>query len=169
MFTTQNWLPLLHLCSQLSLSQSTPHNDVSQQFTCFRSKLFCCHMCNSKSTFIIKSDTTLLLLVYQKLWMPSSLFLNLAPYILPQIRYRRLAHAYKSGNFASRNTASKLHQSLVLLFFRQRSHTATNNYINYASRTMEPRLSQCTRNLTMFSTTQCTQGCRCWKSGGKQK
>ena len=42
MFVTQNWYPLLHLCTQSSLSQSTPHSDAKQQFTCFISKLFCC-------------------------------------------------------------------------------------------------------------------------------
>ena len=47
----------------------------------------------------------------------------------------------KAGNFMSRNTAFKqLHQSLVLLFLRQRRHTVTNNSTNYTSRTMEPRL-----------------------------
>ena len=34
MFTSQRQLPLLHLCIQSNLSQSTPHNDVIQQ-TCF--------------------------------------------------------------------------------------------------------------------------------------
>jgi hypothetical protein len=36
--------------------------------------------------------------------------LNLAPHILSHMHYRRLAHAHKSGKFASRITASKLHQ-----------------------------------------------------------
>ena len=51
MFTTNKWLPLLHLCSQSSASQSMPHSDVRKQFTCFRLKLFCCHKCSSKLTF----------------------------------------------------------------------------------------------------------------------
>ena len=33
----------------------------------------------------------------------------------------------------------------------------------------ETKATQCTRNLTTFSTTQCTQRCRCWKSGGEHK
>ena len=61
MFTAHKWFPLLHLCTQSSLSQSTPHSDVKQQFTCFILKLFCCHGCSSKSTFHNKSDTTPLL------------------------------------------------------------------------------------------------------------
>ena len=58
MFTTQNWFPLLQLCTYCNLSQNTSHNDVKQQFTSFRSKLFCCRRCSSKSTFGNKSDTT---------------------------------------------------------------------------------------------------------------
>ena len=76
MFMTKKWLPLLHLCTQSNLSQSTPHNDVRQQFTCFKSKLFCCCKCNSKSTFSNKSDTSPLLLVCKKLWAPSSLSIS---------------------------------------------------------------------------------------------
>ena len=94
MITTQNWLPLLHLYTQSSLSQSTPHSDVRLQFTCFKSKLFCCRTCSSKSTFSNKSDTMLLLWVCKKLWMPSSLSFNLAPCILPRMCYKRLAHAH---------------------------------------------------------------------------
>ena len=78
-FTTKKWLPLLHLCTQSSLSQSTPYNDVKQQFTCLRSKLFCCCICNSKLTFSNKNDTMPLLLTCKKLWTPSSLSLNVAP------------------------------------------------------------------------------------------
>jgi hypothetical protein len=62
------------------------------------------------------------------------------PYILPHMPYRRLAHAHYNDNFASRKTASKLHQSLVLLFLRQQRHTATNDFTNCTSQTMEPRL-----------------------------
>ena len=69
MFMTQIWPPLLHLCTQSSLSQSTPHIDVRQQFTCFILKLLCCHRCNSKSTFSNESDTTPLLSICKKLWM----------------------------------------------------------------------------------------------------
>ena len=64
----------------------------------------------------------------------------LPPYILPQMYYLRLAHAHYSGNFASGNTAPKLHQSLVFLFLRQQRHTATNDSTNCTSCTMEPRL-----------------------------
>ena len=83
MFTTHKWLRLLHLCSQSILSQNTPHSNVIQQFICFKSKLFCCRICNSKSTFSNRCDTTPLLLISKKLWTPSSLCFNLAPYILP--------------------------------------------------------------------------------------
>ena len=31
------------------------------------------------------------------------------------------------------------------------------------------KATQCIRNLMTFSTTQCTQRCQCWNSGGKQK
>ena len=44
MLMTQKRLPLLHMCTQSSFSQSTPHSDARQQFTCFRSKLFCCQV-----------------------------------------------------------------------------------------------------------------------------
>ena len=57
-------------------------------------QIFFCCKCNSKSTFNNKSDTTPLLLVYKKLWTPTSLFLNLAPYIVLKIRYIRLVHAH---------------------------------------------------------------------------
>ena len=140
MFTIEKWFLLLHLCTQSSLSQSTPYSDVKQEFTCLKSKSSCCHICNSKSTFSNKSDTMPLLLVYKKLWMPSSLSLNLAPYIIPQMHYRRLAHAHYNNNFASRKTTSKLHQNLVLMFLRQWSHTATNDSTNCTSCTLEPRL-----------------------------
>ena len=141
MYTTQKRLPLLHLCTQSNLSQSTPYNDVRQQFTCFRSKLFRCGIINFKSTFGNKIDTTPLLSVCKKLWTPSFLSLNLAPYIHPHMRYKKLDHAHLSISFASRqNTASKLHQNLVLLFLRQQRHTTTNNPTNGTSRTMEPRL-----------------------------
>ena len=66
-----------------NLSQSTPHNDVKQQFMGFRSKLFCYRRCSSKWTFSCKSDTRPFLSIYKKLWTPSSLSLNLAPYVLP--------------------------------------------------------------------------------------
>jgi hypothetical protein len=140
MFMTLRWFPLLHLCTQSNMSKSTPHSDVKQQFTCFTSKLFCCCMCNSKSTFNNKSDTTLFLAVCKKLWSPSSLFCNPAPYVLPQMRYRRLAQAHKSKYFAIENTTSKLHQSLAFLFMRQHRHTATNDSTYYTSYTMKPRL-----------------------------
>ena len=94
MYTTHKWLPLLHLCTQSNLSQSTPHSDVRQQFTCFKSKLFCCCKWSSNSTFSSKSYTTPLLLVCKKLWMPSFLSLSMASYILPHMRYKRLAHAH---------------------------------------------------------------------------
>ena len=58
MFTTHKRFPLLHLCTQSNLSQSTPHSDDNQQFPYFRSKLFCCHICSFKSTFSNKSDTS---------------------------------------------------------------------------------------------------------------
>ena len=76
MFTNHKWFPLLHLCT---LSQNTPHSDAKQQFTYFRSKLFCYCRCSSKSTFNNKSSTTPHLLVCKKLWTPSSLSLNLTP------------------------------------------------------------------------------------------
>ena len=56
-----------HLCDQSNHSKSTPRSDVKQQFTCFRSKLFCCHRCNSKSIFNNKSDTMHLLSNCKKL------------------------------------------------------------------------------------------------------
>ena len=93
MFTTQNWFLLLHVCTKSSLSQSIPYNDV-KQFTCFILNLSCCHKCSSKSTFSNKSDTTPPLVICKKLEMPSSMSLNLAPYILPQMRYGRLALAH---------------------------------------------------------------------------
>jgi hypothetical protein len=92
--TTQNLLPLLHLCTQSSLSQSTTHNDVRQQSTCSKSKLFCCHKFSSNMTFSNKDDMTPLLSVCKKLWTPSSLSLNLAPYILPHTCYKKLVHAH---------------------------------------------------------------------------
>ena len=94
MFTTQKWFPLLHLCTQSNISQSTPYSDARQQFTCFRLKLVCYCRCSYKATFSNKSDKMPLFSVCKKLWTPLSLSLNLAPYILPQIRYRRLAHAH---------------------------------------------------------------------------
>ena len=86
MFITQKWLLLLHLCTRSSLSQSMPHSDVRQQFTCFTLNLFCYRKCSSKLTFNNESDTTPLLSVCKKLWTPSSLSLNIAPSILPQMR-----------------------------------------------------------------------------------
>ena len=64
-----------------------PHDDVTQQFTCFRLKLFCCRKHNLKLFMSNKSDTRPFALVCKKLWTPSFLSLNLAPYILPQMRY----------------------------------------------------------------------------------
>lgn len=81
MFTTQMWFLLLHLCTQSSLSKNTLQSDVKQQFTSFKTKLFCCVRCSSKSTFNNKNNTTLLFFIYKKLWTPSSLSLNLTPYI----------------------------------------------------------------------------------------
>jgi hypothetical protein len=94
MFMTKKLLHLLHLCTQSNHSQSTPYNDVKQQFTCFVSKMFCCHKSNSKSTFNYKSDTMPLVSVCKKPWMPSYLSLNLTPNIFPQMCYKRLAHAH---------------------------------------------------------------------------
>jgi len=105
-------------------------------FIYFISKLLCCRICNSKSIFSNKSDTTFLLLVCKN----SSMSLNLTPYVLPQVPYRILAHAHYNNNFASRNVTSKLHQSLVILFLRQWRHMATNDSTNCTSHTMERRL-----------------------------
>ena len=96
-----NGFPLLHLCTQSSISQSMPQSDARQQFTCFISKLFCCCICISKSTFGSKSDTTPLLLVYKKFWTTSYLSRNLASYILLQMHYIRLIHVHWSNNFAN--------------------------------------------------------------------
>jgi hypothetical protein len=76
----------------------------------------------------------------KKLWTPSSFSLNLAPYILSQIRCKRLTHAHQSDNFASTNVAHNLHQSWVFLFFRLERHITTNDITNCTSCTMEPRL-----------------------------
>ena len=140
-YNTKKWIPLLRLCTQSNLSQSMPYSDVRQQYTCFKSKLFWCHKCSSKSIFNIKSDTWPLLLVCKKLWTPSSLSLNLATYILPQMCYRRLAHATKAAILRVENTTSELDQSLVLMFLRQRRHIWLQKILqNYTSRIMEPRL-----------------------------
>ena len=66
---------------------------------------------------------------------------------------------------ASRNTASKLHQNSVLLTWD------TGGIRLQTIPKITPhgsKATQCTRNLTTFSTTQCTHKCRCWKSGGVQ-
>ena len=81
---------------------------------------------------------------------------------------RRLARAHYSGNFASINIASKLHQSLVLLFMRQWRHTTTNNSTNCTSRTMKPRLHNA-QEISQCSRLWNAQRCQCWKSGGEEK
>ena len=86
MFTTQKRFPLLHLCTQSSIFESTPHNDVRKQFTCFISKLYCCCKYSSKSTLRSKSDTVPLLTGCKELWTLSSMSFNLTPYILPHMR-----------------------------------------------------------------------------------
>ena len=69
MFTTQNLLPSLHLFIQSNFSESMPHNDVIQQFTCFRSNMFCCCRCSFKST--INNESNTIYSVCKKLWTPS--------------------------------------------------------------------------------------------------
>ena len=67
-----------------------PSKHTWQQFACFRLNLFCCCRCGSKSTLSNKSEKTPILSVCKKLWMPSSLSLNLAPYNLYQMRYNKI-------------------------------------------------------------------------------
>jgi hypothetical protein len=118
-FRFENWIWYsTNLCTQSNLSQSTPHNNVRQQFTCLRSKLFVANAAPSWPSVTRVINTRPLLSICKKLWMPPPLSLNLAPYIVPQMSYRRLVHAHWSNNFVSRNTASKLHQSLVFMFSR---------------------------------------------------
>ena len=57
--------------------------NVKQHLTCFIWNLFCCRICSSKSTFCNENDTMPLLTICKKFWTPSSLCLNLAPYIFP--------------------------------------------------------------------------------------
>ena len=63
--------------------------------------------------------------------------------ILPPMSFLKCAiedwYMPTKSTTARGNTASKLHQSLVLLFLKQWRHMATNNSTNYTSRTMEPR------------------------------
>ena len=79
MFTTQKQLPLLHLCTQSIFSQSTPHSDVKQQYTYFKSKLFCCRICTSKLTFNNKSDTQFLFSQFVRSFGCPPLCLSISP------------------------------------------------------------------------------------------
>jgi hypothetical protein len=117
-----NWDTQKHTCS---------HN------ACFRSKLFCCRRCSSKSSitrvtqhlssqstrsfgcpplcFSISSSTTFLRFVTEDWLMPTKVAtLQVETPTLSWIKAR--------------------------LFLRQQRHMATNDYTNYTSRTMEPRL-----------------------------
>ena len=165
MFMTRKWLPLLHLCTQSNFSQSTPHNDVRQQFTCFKSKLFCCHKCNSKSAFSSKSDTTPLLLVWKKLWTPSSLSISFPTSFLKC--------AIENWLMTTKATTLQVETPLLSLVFLicswDKEGIRLQTILQVAPNVLWTKATQCTRNLTMFSTTQCTHKCRCWKSGGEQR
>ena len=61
--------PLLHLCTQSNLSQSTPHNHVRQQFTCF-------YTMNQKSHDILNYAMHIEMSMLEEWWRNKSEYCN---------------------------------------------------------------------------------------------
>ena len=141
MYTTHNRLPLLRLwCTAFESLKAHLIVMSNNNSPLSSSQLFCRRRCIFKSTFSNKSDPMSLFSIYKKLWTPSSLSLNLALTSFLKCAIEDWIMPTKTATFASRNTASKLHQSLVLMFLRQRRHTVIDDFTNCTSRTMSPGL-----------------------------
>ena len=133
---TTSFVALVHLIQPISKHASQQIQQCQTTIYIFQSKVVLLSKMQFQVDLQYQEWPTPLLSICKKVWTPPSLSLNLAPYILLWRSSRRLAHAQWSNNFASWNTASKLHQSLVFMFSRQREHMATNNFTTCTSHIM---------------------------------